>query len=150
MSYLDFALSDYAFAKVALQSGFYSHCGRLCQQAAEKYFKHIIEINGDKGDILLLREHRVHRLYDRVLSILSMPMDKSLRSDLSVLSDYYFDKNYPGDASEPLGQAEAEEAIKIVDAVIKSIPLEGALRHNANPIPVRPPDPHTHRGGLDI
>jgi HEPN domain-containing protein len=121
MNYIDFAMSDFEFARVALQSGFYSHCGRLCQQVVEKAFKHIIEKNGDKGDILLLREHRVHRLYDRVLSILDVPMDKSLRSDLAVLSDYYFDKNYPGDASEPLSQAEAEEAMNIVGTVVDFI-----------------------------
>jgi HEPN domain-containing protein len=121
MNYLDFASSDFEFAKVALKSGFYTHCGRLCQQVIEKYFKHIIEQNKDKKDALMLREHRVHRLYDRVLEILSLPVNKALRSDLATLSDYYFDKNYPGDASEPLRQQEAEDAINIVKQVVDTV-----------------------------
>jgi HEPN domain-containing protein len=121
MNYLDFAASDFEFAKLALNSGFYTHCGRLCQQVIEKYFKHIIEQNGDKNDLLLLRDHKVHRLYDRVTTILSLPVDKTLRSDLATLSDYYFDKNYPGDASEPLKQQEAEEAVKVATQVINTI-----------------------------
>ncbi|MCL2500017.1 MAG: HEPN domain-containing protein [Defluviitaleaceae bacterium] len=121
MNYLDFASSDFEFAKVALKNGFYTHCGRLCQQVIEKYFKHIIERNSDKKDMLLMREHKVHRLYDRVAEILNIPLDKSLRSDLATLSDYYFDKNYPGDASEPLGQQEAEDAINTVKHVTGTI-----------------------------
>ena len=30
-SFLDFAMSDFAAAKLMLNNGFYDHCARLCQ-----------------------------------------------------------------------------------------------------------------------
>jgi len=120
-TYLDFAESDLAAAKAMLKAGFYDHCARLCQQAVEKYFKHIVEEKGDKTDMGLLVSHKVHQLYDRVVILLSVPLDKAMRSDLATLTDYYFDKNYPGAADSPVELAEAEEALKIATDTINSI-----------------------------
>jgi len=35
-------------------------------------------------------------------ALLDIPIDKAMRSDMTTLTDYYFDKNYPGVADEPL------------------------------------------------
>ena len=120
-SFLDFAMSDYAAAKLMLNNGFYDHCARLCHQTIEKYFKHIIEKEGKTTDAILLRSHKVHQLYDRITAILAIPVDKTVRSDLATISDYYFDNNYPGDSYSAVMQQEAENTIKIVNDIISSI-----------------------------
>ena len=122
-SYLDFAVSDFLAAKAIFAAGYYDHCVKLCQQAAEKYLKHIIEQQGTPADMLLLRSHKVHQLYDRACAILSLPVNKSIRSDMATLSDFYFDKSYPGDNDAPVSMPDAETAIQSVEGMVAAIGL---------------------------
>jgi HEPN domain-containing protein len=120
-SYLELAASDMAAAKVLLEGGFYDHCGRMCQQAVEKYMKHVIEFSGMRSDRNLMHTHKIHLLYDRIASILNVTVDKTTKDNMVMLTDYYFETNYPSDEQITLNQDEAEAAMKIAGDLIKLI-----------------------------
>ena len=60
-------------------------------------------------------------MYDRVTALLAIPVDKSIRSDLATISDYYFDNNYPGDSNNPVSRQGAEDSIKVVIDIISFV-----------------------------
>lgn len=101
---------DLRDAQVLLELGSASMTGRLVQQAVEKNLKQFIEDNGDTGDIPLLSIHSTVKLYDRVAALGGLTSNPDDRKMMSVLKEYYYDVNYPGEECRELTPEEAQEA----------------------------------------
>ena len=102
---------DLSDAKVLLQAGSASMTGRLVQQAIEKNLKQYIEDNGNTGDLPILSAHNTVKLYDRVVELKGIYHDSDDRKMMSVIREYYYDVNYPGEDCRELTREEAEEAV---------------------------------------
>ena len=95
ISYLEYSNRDIRYAKEMFRAKCFDPCGRFCQQAVEKRFKHYIETYGNYSDKFILSSHNLGKLYARVCELAKISMDKIFRGDLATLTDYYFDTNYP-------------------------------------------------------
>jgi len=113
IGYFEYSKRDFEYAVGNLSLGFYDPCGRFCQQSVEKRMKHYIEQNGDASDFGFFTTHNLGRLYDRICQIAGQKNDKAVRGDLSKLTDYYFDTNYPKAMNIELTQEMAQEAVDI-------------------------------------
>ena len=117
ISYLEYSVRDFEYAKGNLSIGFYDPCGRFCQQSIEKRLKYYIEMHGTTDDLIILITHNLGKLYDRVCIISKTDQDLAIRGALSKLTDYYFDTNYPKDLNIELTQEMAQEAIEITETI---------------------------------
>ncbi|MCL2349890.1 MAG: HEPN domain-containing protein [Defluviitaleaceae bacterium] len=113
ISYLEYSNRDYKYATGNFSLEYYDPCGRFCQQSAEKRMKHYIELNGNPNDMLILNTHNLGRLYDRVCALAGVASDSATRGNLSKLTDYYFDTNYPKELNIELTKEMAAEALEI-------------------------------------
>ena len=102
---------DLRDAQVLLKAGSASMTGRLVQQAIEKNLKQYIEDNGNTGDIPILSAHNTVKLYDRVVQLGGLVNESNDRKMMSVIREYYYDVNYPGEDCRELTPDEAEEAV---------------------------------------
>ena len=112
---------DLKDAITLLKAASYSSAGRYAQQAVEKNLKQFIEDNGDTSDTTLLSGHNTVKLYDRVVELGGLALDKDHRKMMSVLKDYYYDINYPGDCCRELNEEEAQEAVCFAKELIAAI-----------------------------
>ena len=112
---------DLSDAKVLLQSGSASMTSRLVQQSVEKNLKQFIEDNGDTEDLVLLSIHNTVKLYDKVVSLSGLDYNKDDRKMMSVLRDYYYDLNYPGEECMEISPDEAKEAVEFATRLISEI-----------------------------
>ena len=114
-SYRELALYDLKSAKANYEYALWNKVGRECQQVCEKYIKHFLE------DKHLLPEtlQRSHNLKKLIRAIPNYNKDIYLK--LSVVGDYYFDTNYPGDDFLELDQDLADEAMEIAQNLIAYI-----------------------------
>lgn len=103
---------DLRDAQVLLNGGSASMAGRLVQQAIEKNLKQYIEDNGNTNDMKILSAHNTVKLYDRVVELGGLAHDSDDRKMMSVVREYYYDVNYPGEDCRELTRAEAEEAVE--------------------------------------
>lgn len=114
-SYKELALYDMKSAKANYEFELWNKVGRECQQACEKYLKHYLQqthlLSGD-----LERTHNLKKLVRAIPGY-----DKEIYRNLSVISDYYFDANYPGDNFVELDKEMADEAIEMANGVIDYI-----------------------------
>ena len=108
-------------AKVLLKGGSASMAGRLAQQAVEKNLKQYIENNGDTDDIPILSIHSTIKLYDRVAALGGLISNPDDRKMMSVLKEYYYDINYPGEECRELTPEEAQEAVEFATTLIAKI-----------------------------
>ena len=113
INYLEYSNRDFEYAKGNLSMGFYDPCGRFCQQSVEKRMKHYIELNGAVEDLFFLHTHNLGRLYGAVCKLANIMPDSAIRGDLSLLTDYYFDTNYPKEINIELTEEMAQEAVEI-------------------------------------
>ena len=116
-SYKELALYDMKSAKANYAYELWNKVGRECQQVCEKYLKHYLE-EKHLLTVSLARTHNLKRLVREVPDY-----DKEMYKKLSIVGDYYFDTNYPGDDFLELDQEMADEAIHIAEALIEY--LEG-------------------------
>ena len=86
--------------------------GRLVQQAVEKNLKQYIEQNGSTDDIGILSAHNTVKLYDRVIELGGVTRDPDDRKMMSVIREYYYDVNYPGEDCRELTPEESVEAVE--------------------------------------
>ena len=114
-NYKDLALYDIQSAKANYSFKLWNKVGRECQQACEKYLKHYLQQNHMLSETL----ERTHNLKKLVRAI--PDYDKDVYRDLSVVGDYYFDTNYPGDEFIMLDKEMADEALEIAESLIKYI-----------------------------
>lgn len=106
-SYKDLALYDIASAKANYAYALWNKVGRECQQACEKYLKHFLQERHLLGKDLE-RTHNLKKLFMAVPEY-----DAGLYKDLSVVGDYYYEVNYPGDNFIQLDQNMADEAMAV-------------------------------------
>jgi len=119
ISYLEYSNRDMKYAKDMFSLENYDPCGRFCQQSVEKRLKHYIEMRGITDDIPILRIHSLARLYTRVCALSKSNEDRATRGDLHQLTSYYFDTNYPSEASIELTRELAGEALEIAETANK-------------------------------
>jgi len=112
---------DLSDAEVLLKGGSASMTGRLVQQAVEKHLKQFIESNGSTEDYALLSIHNIVKLYDRVVALGGLTLNKDDRKMMSVIREYYYDVNYPGEECRELTREEAEEAVFFAKDLIARI-----------------------------
>jgi HEPN domain-containing protein len=110
-------------ARVLLKGGSASMTGRLVQQAVEKNLKQYLEENGDTNDFPLLAIHNTVKLYDRVVALGGVVNNKDDRKMMSVIREYYYDINYPGEECRELTREEAEEAVAFATLFIEKLHL---------------------------
>lgn len=116
-SYLEFSDRDYKYAMDMLKLGNYDPCSRFCQQSVEKRFKHYIEMKGTAEDTLFLSTHNLKRLYEKVCRLSETKIDYETLGKMSLLTDYYFDTNYPRDFNIELTKDMADEAVRITESI---------------------------------
>ena len=108
------AQSDLAFAKMALQSGFYAQTCFVSQQCAEKALKAVLFHSGAK----LILTHSLFKLCQ------SLQINGSLEEGAKTLDQYYVSARYPdalseGNPSAWMTQKQAEEAVKYAEAFVR-------------------------------
>jgi len=81
--------------------------------------KHYLELHGNSEDMLLFTSHNLGRLYDRICAISGNEPDRATRGDLSKLTDYYFNTNYPKEINIELTKDMAQDALDIAKTVNK-------------------------------
>ena len=111
-SYKELALLDLKSARANYEYEIWNKVGRECQQVCEKYLKHYLQANHILTEELE-RTHNLKKLFRTVPNY-----DKDLYKDLSVIGDYYFETNYPGDGFIQLDREMADEAIETAEALI--------------------------------
>jgi len=122
LSYKELGDRDLRDARILLDhGGSPSSAGRLIQQAVEKNLKQAIEDNGDITLLPLLSIHNTIKLYDKTVELGGLDFDRNARKMMSVLKDYYYDLNYPGENSMELELEEAHEAWEFADTIIKKL-----------------------------
>ena len=122
LSYSELGNRDLADSKILLlHGGSPSAAGRLIQQAVEKNLKQAIENSGDIALLPFLQIHNTIKLYDKVVELGRLTFDKSDRKMMSVIKDYYYDLNYPGENNMELNHEEASEAWNFADRIIKEM-----------------------------
>jgi len=114
-SYKELSLYDMKSAKANYEYELWNKVGKECQQVCEKYLKHYLKEKHLLTDSLE-RTHNLKKLLKEIPEY-----DKDLYKDLSVVGDYYFETNYPGDDFMILDKEMADEAIEIAKALIKYI-----------------------------
>ena len=117
ISYLEFSNRDMEYAVGNYKMGFYNPCGRFCHQSIEKRMKYYIELYGNPQDLFFLSTHNLKRLYEKVCEIEGVTLDKVFKSNVSDLTDYYFDTNYPKDFNIELTKDMAKEAIEVTENI---------------------------------
>ena len=114
ISYLEYSNRDFKYANDMFKCENYDPCGRLCQQTVEKRLKHYIEHNGNGRDKLILLTHNLGVLYERVCELASVAVDNAVVGQLSRLTRYYFDTNYPKEEGNiELTKEMAVEALEV-------------------------------------
>lgn len=110
--YKELALYDMKSAKANYQFELWNKVGRECQQTCEKYIKHYLQ----SKHLLTEELERTHNLKKLIKTIPNY--DKTMYKNLSIVGDYYFETNYPGDNFIVLDKEMADEAIEITNALI--------------------------------
>ncbi|MCL2236000.1 MAG: HEPN domain-containing protein [Defluviitaleaceae bacterium] len=105
---------DLKDAKILLDAGSYTASGRLSQQSLEKNMKHWIELQDDMAHIPLLSTHNIVKMYGVICDLGGLVFDKHDRNFVSLIKDYYFDMNYPGEGCRELNKEEAKDAYDFV------------------------------------
>ena len=119
-NYKDLALYDMRSVEANYAFKLWNKVGQMCQQVCEKYMKHYLQTRHLLPETLE-RTHNLRRLMQSIPGY-----DKALYKDLSLLSGYYFETNYPGDNFIELDAEMADEAIAIMNALVAYIDgLEG-------------------------
>jgi len=111
-SYKELALYDLKSAKANYEYALWNKVGRECQQVCEKYLKFYLE----KRHLLSEHLQRTHNLKKLVRSI--PEYDKDIYKSLTVVGDYYFDTNYPGDDFIELDKEMADEAMDVAKRLV--------------------------------
>jgi HEPN domain-containing protein len=117
ISYLEFSKDDFKYAQGNFKLGFYNPAGRFCQQSIEKRLKHYIELYGNEQDNLILMSHKLSILYARVCHLSHNEPNPATTKQLNLLTDYYFDLNYPAEHNYQLTKKMAQEALEIAEEV---------------------------------
>ena len=111
-SYKDLALYDMKSAKANYEYALWNKVGRECQQVCEKYLKYYLEAIHQLPEVL----QRTHNLKKLIRAIPNY--DKDIYRSVSIVGDYYFDTNYPGDDFIELDQELADEAVEIATSLM--------------------------------
>jgi HEPN domain-containing protein len=116
-SFMYIAKKDLERARLMHDVEDYSAAGRFCEQTVEKCLKSYIELKGDASDFRLMSLHKPRRLYERCIQLGMKKLPDRDISVLSLLSDYYYDTNYPGNSYFELTFDQSAEALILAEKV---------------------------------
>ena len=114
-SYKELSLYDMKSAEANYDHELWNKVGRECQQVCEKYLKYYLQYKHLLSETLE-RTHNLKKLLKEIPGY-----DKAIYKDLSVVGDYYFEANYPGDNFMILDKEMADEAIETANNLISYI-----------------------------
>ena len=111
--WLSQADNDFAFAKIALESGYYSQCCFICQQAGEKALKAVLMKRGAK----VVFSHSLFQLCQQ------LGFNGRLEAAAKKLDTYYTTTRYPdtlpgGAPFEMFSETDARDAIAMVESIV--------------------------------
>jgi len=111
-TYKDYAEDDLKEAKILVAFEMWNKIGRASAQCVEKILKYHLEQN----HLLTSELSRTHNSKKLLRAIGND--DNELRKKVSLVADYYFTTNYPGDDSYDLDESLALEAISIAEEIM--------------------------------
>ena len=114
-SYKDLALYDMRSVEASYEYGLWNKVGRESQQICEKYLKHYLQENH-----LLTEELGKSHNLKKLLKVIPS-YDRDVYKQLSVITGYYYETNYPGENYIELDKEMADEAIDIAKSLMKYI-----------------------------
>jgi HEPN domain-containing protein len=117
VSYLDFSEKDAIRARQMFDLKDYTVCGWFCEQSMEKSLKAFLGKKGTLADKPLMTLHKPKRLYERCCELGLEDFDKQFALELAIFTDYYYDTNYPSASYIELTEAEAKEALEIMEKI---------------------------------
>lgn len=123
-SYFGLAQNDYLYAKssvdVGRSIGNFNVVATLCTQAAEKFFKAVIEIcfAEDEDSLDLLHSHNLRALYNKITTKYSLKVSSR---DCKWLGDFYFDARYPGDNFIVVSEDDVEECLELTEQIMNDV-----------------------------
>lgn len=120
-TYYELALEDYKSTEVLYNAGFYNHVATNCQQAVEKFMKHLIVVKDLSTDVNLLRSHNLKSLYSCIKA--AYPDFAFGIVEYGFLSGVYYDVRYPSGNNYDIEDIDAVECLKIAKGVKETVDL---------------------------
>jgi len=114
-SYKELALYDMKSAEASYEYELWNKVGRESQQICEKYLKQYLQEN----HLLTEELERSHNL-KKLLRIIQ-DYDKDIYRQVSIITGYYYETNYPGENYIELDKEMADEAMEIAKSLIRYI-----------------------------
>lgn len=120
--YYEIAINNLRYLEVTLHTPYYNEISVGAQQVVEKMLKSVLEQlvpATDAGIDKLMHSHNLRALYDKIHELDStFSLD---RRGLSMLKDYYYDANYPGDSFITVTKEECAENLEIMYDTIDAV-----------------------------
>lgn len=123
-SYVGMADSYYDYVVTGIQIsdklGNYNVVASLSAQAAEKYFKAVIEkcFSDDEDFLSFMKSHNLRALYNRIITRCELHLSSK---DCKWLGDFYFDARYPGDNFVIVNKEDAEECLRLLKIISNDV-----------------------------
>lgn len=120
--YYDIAYNNLLFLMTNSNSNFYNHIAIFCQQTAETMLKSVLDEISDSRDNninRLMRSSDLRVLYNQIHKVI--PEFVLDRSDLAMLTDYYYSARYPGDNFVTVTKEESDECLKVTLEVVEQV-----------------------------
>jgi len=114
-SYKELALYDMKSAEASYEYELWNKVGRESQQICEKYIKHYLQ----EHHLLTEELGRTHNLKKLLKSIPNY--DNDIYRQISIVTGYYYETNYPGENYIELDKEMADEAIEIAKSLMEYI-----------------------------
>jgi len=114
-SYKELALYDMKALEISHKYELWNKVGRESQQVCEKYIKHYLQENHLLSEDLE-KTHNLKRLLRAITEY-----DRNLYRQLSVITGYYYETNYPSENYIELDKELADDAIEIAKSLMAYI-----------------------------
>lgn len=119
VGYYEIGIDDLEYAKnvIKIPNITYNNTAVICQQAAEKFLKSLIESYNPEDSIL-----KSHKLLNIYMKVKEYGIDLNLDMlELRFLSDFYIDVMYPGDDYFDVDEETAHKCLKIAEKVYTEV-----------------------------
>jgi len=112
-TYYSIAFDDFQYLIDQKDSKYVNHLAPLCQQCAEKYLKSIIVDSAvPLDDKELLKSHSLVKLAAYIdKNVIPLQID---RRELRLLTDFYYDTQYPGDNFYIIDEVELDSGLELL------------------------------------
>ena len=114
-SYKELALYDMKSLTISHEYEMWNKVGRESQQVCEKYIKHYLQ----EKHLLSEELERTHNLKKLLRAVPEYSSD--VYKQLSVITGYYYETNYPGESYIEMDKKLADEALEITKSLMDYI-----------------------------